>query len=86
VKFAERFPEIMKASSGRDWTYAGWLIELLGALEKFPNKLPVLFSEYSKVSPENMQSLPLILYGDGNHAGSDNSIVAVPLPPSGERL
>jgi len=25
---------------GRDWAYAGWLLEVIGALEKFPNRLP----------------------------------------------
>ena len=51
IKFADRFPEIVKSGLGRDWAYAGWLVELIGALETFPNRIPALFSEYSKEEP-----------------------------------
>jgi hypothetical protein len=26
VKFADRFPEIVKSGLGRDWAYVGWLL------------------------------------------------------------
>src|SRR5258705_9859676 len=69
IKFADRFPEIVKSGLGRDWAYAGWLVELIGALERFPNRLPVLFSEYSKEKRNEMRSLPLTLCTD-----DDNSV------------
>ena len=85
VKFVRRFPEIVQSGSGRDWAYAGWLLELLGALEKFPNRLPVLFSEYSEVSPTNLNSLPLKFYGsESDGIDSRNSVAAMALPPPGE--
>ena len=61
VKFADRFPEIVKSGLGRDWAYSGWLVELIGAIERFPNRIPVLLSEYSKEEPHEMRSLPLEL-------------------------
>jgi hypothetical protein len=85
IKFADRFPEIVRASVGRDWAYAGWLLELVGALEKFPNRLPALFWEYSEGSPEDMRSLPLKFY-EGGGSDSADRVVAVPLPPPGESL
>jgi hypothetical protein len=71
---------------GRDRAYAGWLLELVGALEKFPNRLPALFWEYSEGSPEDMRSLPLKFYGEGGGSDSAERVVAVPLPPPGESL
>lgn len=86
VKFVDRFPEIAGSGSGRDWIYAGWLLELLGALEKYPDRLPALFWECSEVSPEDMRSLPLKFYGEGDGSDSADRRVAVPLPPPGESL
>ena len=33
VAFLERFPEIARHGQGRDWAYAGWLLEVLGQAE-----------------------------------------------------
>lgn len=41
MKFLERYPEISRASAGRDWTYAGWLTSILGEAENV--RLPALF-------------------------------------------
>lgn len=42
AKFVERFPELSRASAGRDWAYAGWLASVLGQAEN--GRLPALFS------------------------------------------
>ena len=34
LRFAARFTEVTEAGRGRDWPYAGWLLELIGVLEK----------------------------------------------------
>jgi hypothetical protein len=86
VKFADRFPDVVKSGLGRDWAYAGWLVELIGVLERFPNRLPVLVSEYSKEKPHEMRSLPLTLYNHDDHSDTASRIVAVALPPPGERV
>lgn len=31
--FVERFPEIAERSRGRDWSYAGWYVEMLGTAD-----------------------------------------------------
>jgi hypothetical protein len=84
IKFVDRFAEIVKLGLGRDWAYAGWLIELINVLEKFPNRLPVLFSEYSNEKPEEMQSLPVRLFNHEDPSDTGDRVVAVPLPPPGE--
>lgn len=87
VKFVERFPEIARYGSGRDWAYAGWLLELLGAMEKYPNRLPDVFSQKAGESTETMRFLPLDFH-DAQDDPSDSAdrVVAVPLPPPGESL
>ena len=85
VKFADRFPEVAKSGlGGRDWAYAGWLVELIGVLETFPNRIPVLFSEYSSEKLHEMRSLPLLLQNNEDHSDKASRIVVVPLPPPGE--
>lgn len=45
--FSERFPRIVEKGAGRDWSYAGWLTEMIGRAEigEAPN-LPVFFADY----------------------------------------
>jgi hypothetical protein len=85
IKFADRFPEIVKSGLGRDWAYAGWLVELIGAIERFPNRIPVLFSDDFWEEPHKMRSLPLQLHHYEDHSDNASRIVVVPLPPPGER-
>jgi len=40
--FLERFPGICASAVGRDWAYAGWFTEMLGAAES--GRLPVFYS------------------------------------------
>jgi hypothetical protein len=76
-KFAARFPAICLAGKGRDWAYAGWLLELIGVLEATPGALPLVMDEYS-YSPDRLRSMPFRIYsGLGNRDISD----AFPLPP-----
>lgn len=74
LKLIERCPEIAEAGKGRDWEYAGWLVELMGLLER-GGGLPVMFSEYD--GPE--EGVVGIFYYDGsNRPPSEFS-----LPPGG---
>lgn len=41
LKFVERFPETARAATGLDWSYAGWLTQVLGMAEN--GYLPALF-------------------------------------------
>jgi hypothetical protein len=81
-KFVQRFPRVAAECEGRDWTYAGWLLELTGLLERKPSRLPFVLAEYFEPDPLSMHALPLRVYGDlvGDDDGDDLSF---PLPPSG---
>jgi hypothetical protein len=71
-KFVERFPNLAAAGKGRDWAYAGWLIELIGEIER-TGALPVLFAEYWEAEEG---TLGIIFYD------SDKPRQAFPLPPN----
>lgn len=75
LKFIERFPEIAEAGKGRDWEYAGWLVELMGVLER-SGGLPVMFTEYD--GPDE-GVVGVIYYGETNRPAG-----VFPLPPGGE--
>jgi hypothetical protein len=76
LKFIERFPRIAAAGTGRDWDYAGWLVELLGHFERQPDRLPRVMFEYGP-EPLTLRELPMIDYAFSTAAGS------FPLPPPG---
>jgi hypothetical protein len=44
VKFIDRFPHIVKFGEGRDWTYTGWYVEMLGFAER--GHLPVAYADW----------------------------------------
>ncbi|NPD68105.1 hypothetical protein HN018_12095 [Lichenicola cladoniae] len=45
--FLDRFPAIAEKGLGRDWTYAGWLTEILGRAERDERSgFPVFFADY----------------------------------------
>ena len=72
-KFIKRFPGVCTAGYGRDWAYAGWLCELLGAMER-ENALPFVMEEYFATPPEQLDHLPLRRMGDMRD-------LEFPLPP-----
>jgi len=74
-KFIERFPQIASRGRGRDWTYAGWLSELVGHLER-GESLPFVMSEYFEPAPEDLTALPIREFA--THTVS----LSFPLPPS----
>jgi hypothetical protein len=84
-KFVQRFPRVAAECEGRDWAYAGWLLELTGLLERKPSRLPFVLAEYFEPNPLSMTALPLRVYGDlvGDDDGRDLSF---PLPPPGYAL
>lgn len=72
-KFIVRFPEVVSEGLGRDWTYAGWLSELVGFLER-GDLLPFVMAEYYEPSPEQLTVLPI-----RDHAHQTE--LEFPLPP-----
>ena len=79
-KFTVRFPDVVEQGKGRDWEYAGWLVELLGILERNPACLPIIVAEDLGTPPQLLNCLPLRRYG--------GDVAAVPppqfpLPPKG---
>jgi hypothetical protein len=44
AKFRERLPEIVEASRGKDWDYAGWYVSMLGCAEK--GLFPIAYAEW----------------------------------------
>ncbi len=44
--FIIRFPEMVAAEYGPDWSYAGWYVDMLH--KTYPNALPVAYSDYEE--------------------------------------
>jgi hypothetical protein len=64
-RFARRFPEIVDASQGDDWSYAGWYVRMLGYAEL--GQLPIAYADWDLDAEPH---LPLL------NGGSD-----LPMPP-----
>jgi len=47
-RFIETFPRLVGAGEGRDWSYAGWYVEMLHLT--YPDVLPVMFEDYLKIT------------------------------------
>lgn len=77
-KFVDRFPQLMEQCRGSDWCYAGWLCDLLAALERQPDCLPFVMEEWLEPGPEELLEIPLQSAQDGKAAGT------FPLPPAFE--
>lgn len=76
--FIKRFPEIVAAAKGSDWTYAGWYVEMLGLT--YPNHLPYAFADGD--GPEKWDrrtSWRTTVLGE---ATADDVHIRVPLPPA----
>lgn len=54
TKFIERFPEVVKAGAGSDWTYAGWYVEMLGFAER--GRFPVAYADWYGEAPPYLAS------------------------------
>ncbi len=67
-RFTERFPEIVNAAQGDDWSYAGWYVKMLGYAER--GRFPIAYADWDL---DIGRFLPLI---DGD---SD-----LPMPPPGD--
>lgn len=70
-KFILRFPAVCAAGNGRDWEYAGWLLELLGAIEAH-GALPIAFDAENPC--RSSTDLLTLRRADGGE-------MAFPLPP-----
>lgn len=75
-KFVKRFPDLATLCEGSDWCYAGWLSDLLAALEREPDRLPFVLEEYMEEAPESLREIPL------KCASSGKTLASFPLPPS----
>lgn len=69
-KFMERFPEIVEASKGDDWNYAGWYVRMLGYADQ--GFFPIAYSDCRDQKPDP-RFLPLL--------GKECEL---PMPPSGD--
>ena len=69
VKFAARFPEILNASLGDAWVYAGWYVRMLGYAER--EMFPISYSDCGEQSDPRF--LPLL--------GVESSLL---MPPPGD--
>ena len=78
-KFLARFPRIAAQGRGRDWAYAGWLIELMGRIER-ENLVPVVHWEHMSESPEALRFLPLWRFDEWGN--SEPNADRFPLPPA----
>lgn len=81
ARFVARFPEVAAAGKGRDWAYAGWLLELIGTLERHPGMVPIVVAENLGTLPQRLDHLPLRHYGSG--ARETSAPASFPLPPGG---
>jgi hypothetical protein len=69
-KFTERFPEIVAASKGDDWNYAGWYVRMLGYAEN--GNFPIAYADWAGKGPD-LRFLPLL--------GTESDL---PMPPPGD--
>ena len=74
-KFVARFPALVQECAGSDWCYAGWLSDLLAALERQPDALPFVMEEYMETPPEELRSIPMKSTLNASLSGD------FPLPP-----
>jgi hypothetical protein len=81
LRFATRFPEVAEAGRGRDWAYAGWLLELIGVLERHPGLMPIVVAEYLEMPPQLLRELPLRHYAP--FPNTTRQPEGFPLPPAG---
>jgi hypothetical protein len=68
-RFQERFPDIVAASRGDDWNYAGWYVRMLGYAER--ELFPIAYADWDV--PPNPRFLPL--------CGCTSDL---PMPPPGD--
>jgi hypothetical protein len=80
-KFLARFSRVAHEGSGRDWEYAGWLSELLGALEQ-GNYVPVMYWEHMKGSPEGLPFIPIWDVESSNTYNDGSAYVVAALQPN----
>ena len=69
MKFTERFGDIVAASRGDDWNYAGWYVRMLGYAER--ELFPVLYADW--IEKPDPRFLPLW--------GGESDL---PMPPPGD--
>ena len=53
-KFVTAFPSLAERARGRDWEYAGWLVELLGRMEQLGDEGLIYFLADFPVDLESM--------------------------------
>lgn len=76
--FIKRFPQIVAAAKGSDWTYAGWYVEMLGLT--YPNRFPYAFADWD--GPEEWENRTSWRTTIISNAGGDDAQTRIPLPPS----
>ena len=69
-RFMERYPEIVDAAIGDDWSYAGWYVRMLGYAER--GLFPIAYADWFDGSRDT-RYLPLL-----------NGESDLPMPPPGD--
>lgn len=73
-QFIRKFPDVCAEGKGRDWAYAGWLLELSGRMFA-TRQMPFVMAEYFDTAPLDLTFLPL------RDATNGSVISDFPLPP-----
>lgn len=78
-KFVERFEQTVIRGQGRDWAYAGWLLELVGRIEG-ENLLPLVLWEDQEEDATSLRYVPLWSFDETGTRSTDAG--RFPLPPA----
>lgn len=82
--FGERFPDLLGAGHGRDWTYAGWYVEMLGHAER--GDLPVAYADWVRearptVAPHHTGNRFRTSDATSGRGGASNGVTPTVSPP-----
>lgn len=72
-RFIERFPQIVEAGRGADWTYVGWYIEMLHLT--YPDLLPIAYDDQG--GGLTHQGVEVVRIGGGH----ETRLIPLPPPP-----
>lgn len=75
--FSERFPRILAESRGRDWSYAGWYLEMLGHARR--GHFPVAYADWYSPPPPDELSMTSV---EGARGDSPSAFPRPPAPTS----
>ncbi len=66
--FVKRYPELVEAGKGSDWSYAGWYVEMLHLT--YPNSFPIAYADWEVPDGYLMTT-------------GERTDIRIPMPPPG---